>query len=83
MYEIFLSEEAKNQLKKLDKNVQDRIGSALERIKIRPHKFVKKLYNSQYYRARVDNYRILLDIRDTQLMIYVIYVGSRDKIYKS
>ena len=80
---FFLSEEAKNQLKKLDKNVQDRIGSALERIKIRPYKFVKKLYNSQYYRARVDNYRILLDIRDTQLMIYVIYVGSRDKIYKS
>ena len=83
MYEIFLSEEARNQLKRLDDTVQIKIGSALERIKIRPHKFVKRLYNSPYYRARVDNYRIILDIRDTQLMIYVIDVDTRDKIYKN
>ncbi|HLC73306.1 type II toxin-antitoxin system RelE/ParE family toxin [Candidatus Pacearchaeota archaeon] len=83
MYEIILSEEARGQLKKLDKKTKDRIGSALDRIKIRPHNFVKKLYNSKYYRTRVDNYRIILDIRDVHLIIYVIEVGNREKIYKN
>ena len=82
MYEIFLSEEAKKQLVHLDNATQERIGVALERIKIRPHDFVKRMYNGKYYRVRVDNYRIILDIQDTLLMIYVIHVDTKDKIYK-
>ena len=83
MYELILSEEAKSQLSNLDKHTRERIGSALERIKIRPHDFVKMLYNNKYYRARVDNFRIILDINDTQLIIYVIEIGRRDEIYKN
>ena len=29
------------------------------------------------------NYRIILDIQDTQLIIYVIELGLRDRIYKN
>ena len=82
MYEIILSDEAKKELAQLNPGTRERIGAALERIKIRPHKFVKRLYNSKYYRLRVDNYRIILDIQDTQLIIYVIELGLRDRIYK-
>jgi mRNA interferase RelE/StbE len=82
MYEIILTDEAKKQLTKLNSAERDRIGSAIERIKIRPHKFVKRLYKSPYYRLRVDNFRIILDIKETQLIIYVIDVDTRDKIYK-
>lgn len=82
MYEIFLSDEARKQLIKLDSFARERIGAALERIKIRPHDFVKRMYDSKYYRARVDNYRIILDIKETQLIIYVIDVDTRDKVYK-
>ena len=82
MYEIFLTAEAKKQLAKLDSSARERIGAALERIKIRPHDFVKRMYDSKYYRARVDNYRIILDIQDIKLIIYVIDVDTRDKIYK-
>ena len=82
MYEIILSSEAKKQLVELNAATRERIGAALERIKIRPYKFIKRLYNSKYYRLRVDNYRIILDIQDIQLIIYVIEIGHRDKIYK-
>ncbi|MCH7568704.1 MAG: type II toxin-antitoxin system RelE/ParE family toxin [Nanoarchaeota archaeon] len=82
MYEIVISNEAKKQLAKLSQKVRERIGSALERIKIRPHKFARRLYKSQYYRVRTDDYRIILDIKDVQLIIYVIEVGYRGKIYK-
>ncbi len=82
MYEIIFTNEAKNQLIQLPQEIRNRIGSAIERIKIRPHKFVKRLYNSNYYRARVDDYRIILDIKDMQLVIYVIEIGHRERIYK-
>jgi mRNA interferase RelE/StbE len=82
MYELILSDEAKHQLVKLNEHLQERIGVALERIKIRPHDFVKRMYNNKYYRARIDNYRIILDVLDTQLIIYVIDIDTRGNIYK-
>ena len=77
MYEIFFSDEAKKKLAQLNVGIRERIGSAIERIKIKPHKFVKRLYNSKYYRLRVDDYRVILDIQDFQLIIYVIEIGRR------
>lgn len=82
MYEIIFTDEAKKQLANLSSGIRQRIGFALERIKIRPHKFVKRLSNSKYYRLRVDDYRIILDVKDIQLIIYVIEVGHRSSIYK-
>ncbi len=82
MYEIILADEAKKKLSKLDEKTRTKIGYAFERIKIRPYKFVKRLYNSKYYRLRVDDYRIILDILNTQLIIYVIEIGHRRDIYK-
>ena len=83
MYEIIFTKEAENQLKKLNQSVQERIGSALERIKVRPHNFTKRMYDEPYYRVRVDNYRMILDIQDTALLIYVIDLDTRGNIYKN
>lgn len=82
MYELILSDIAKRQLDKLQKDLQERIGKVFERIKIRPHHFVQKLVNSDYYRLRVGDYRIILDIRDDKLIIFVIELGHRRGIYK-
>ena len=82
MYEIFFTNEAKKQLIKLSPKIREKIGSGLERIKIRPYNFVKRLYKSKYYRLRVDNYRVILDIKDMQLIIYVIEIGLRNQIYR-
>jgi len=83
MYEVIFSDSAKKQLSLLEPSVRDRIGSAIERIKIRPLKFAKRLYNSPHYRVRVDNYRIILDILETKLIIRVLEIGTRDRIYKN
>ncbi|MFH1310830.1 MAG: type II toxin-antitoxin system mRNA interferase toxin, RelE/StbE family [Nanoarchaeota archaeon] len=82
MYEIILSEKAKKQLKKLNKLTQERIGSVIERIKIRPFSYdIKKLQGTSYYRARVGEYRIILDIQQNKLIIIVIEIGHRKNIY--
>lgn len=81
-YTILFSPFAQQQLDKLEKNVQERVLSTLERIRVRPYEFVKKLTGYPYYRLRVGDYRVILDIHNDQLLIIVIEVGHRKNIYK-
>lgn len=82
MYEIEFSQTAEKQLFKLEKEVQIRIISTLERIRVRPYPHVKKLVDSPYFRLRVGMYRLILDIKEHKLIIFVIEVGHRKNIYK-
>ena len=82
MYEILFSETALKHLKKLPQNIQKRVVSVLERIKVRPYAFLRKLVVSPYFRLRVGDYRVILDVRKEQLIIFVIEVAHRKKIYK-
>ncbi|NOR49367.1 MAG: type II toxin-antitoxin system RelE/ParE family toxin [Methanosarcinaceae archaeon] len=81
-YGIIFSDRALKQLKKLEKNVQERIISTLERIKIRPQAHVTKLVGDPGYRLRVGDYRVILDIDEGNLVILVIKIGHRKKTYK-
>lgn len=81
MYEIIVSDKAKRQLAKLPKEILDRIGNALERIRIRPEHFVLRLVGSPYYRLRVGDYRVIMDILKEKLVILVLEVGHRKNIY--
>ena len=82
MYDVEFSQSAERQLLKLEKPVQQRIISALERIRIRPYPHVKKLVSSPYFRLRVGDYRVILDIQKDKLIILVLEVGHRKNIYK-
>ncbi|HHT78831.1 MAG TPA: type II toxin-antitoxin system RelE/ParE family toxin [Actinobacteria bacterium] len=81
MYEIIFSIKAKKQLIKLERNTQERIISALEKIRIRPETFVTKLIGDQGYKLRVGDYRVIMDIEKNSLIILVIKVGHRKNIY--
>ena len=79
-YGIIFSDSSLKQLKKLEKNVQERIISTLERIKIRPQAYVTKLVGDPGYRLRVGDYRVILDIDEGNLIILIIKIGHRKKI---
>ncbi len=83
MYSIIFNPQAEIQLKKLDKLIQERILNSLDRIKIRPFSYdVKKLQGTSYYRLRIGDYRIILDIKQDKLIIIIIEIGHRKNIYK-
>ena len=82
MYNLIYSESASKQIKKLDKGVRLRIISSLERIRIRPYPYVKKLVGNSYFSFRVGDYRIILDIKEDKLIILVVEVGHRRNIYQ-
>lgn len=82
VYEIIFSQKAKKQLFKLEKVIQERIISALERIRIRPETYVTKLVGDPGYKLRVGDYRVIMDIDKDNLLILVIKVGHRRNIYE-
>ena len=82
MFEIYISDRAQKQLNELPKTIQNRIGYVIERLKIRPYDIVEKIIGSPFYRAKAGSYRIILDIKNDKMIIIVIEVGHRKKIYK-
>lgn len=81
-YFLGYSKLAEAQIKKLDKSLQKRIISKLERIRVRPFSYVKKLIGVPEYSLRVGDYRIILDIVEGKLIILVLELGHRKNVYK-
>lgn len=82
MYRVVISSKAERQLKKLERDLQERIISALERARIRPEAHFKKLVGEEAYSLRTGDYRVIADIIKSKLIILVLKVGHRKKIYK-
>jgi mRNA interferase RelE/StbE len=82
MFDIFFTSESKKFLKKLNEDDSKRIVSIIERCRVRPHSFVKKIVSSPYFRLRVGDYRVILDIKAGKLIIIVVEIGHRRNIYK-
>ena len=82
LYEIVFSQKAKKQLFKLEKSIQERIISALERIRIRPQSYITKLVGDPGYKLRVGDYRLIMDIDKGKLLVLVIKIGHRKNIYE-
>ena len=82
MFFIEFTATARKQLVKLPRDVQIGIIAVLERIRIRPYSYVKRLAGNKLYRLRVGDYRVILDINRNKLIIIVITIGNRSNIYK-
>ena len=81
-YRIIFTTHAKKSIQKLPEKVKSRIEAALLRIQTRPFDFVEKMTNHPFFKLRVGEYRIILDIRDNELIILVVEAGHRRNIYK-
>ena len=81
MYSVEFSKQAENQFNKLPKEIQERVINVLDRIKIRPYYFVKRLVGSLNYRLRIGDYRAILEIKQNKLLILVLELGHRKNIY--
>ena len=75
LYEVIFSQKAKKQLFKLEKVIQERIISALERIRIRPEAYITKLVGDPGYKLRVGDYRVIVDIDKGNLLVLVIKIN--------
>ena len=86
-WRILFSPIAAKQLRKLDRQSQLLIGRYLKRIEQSdsPYDFGKSLVGDKtgIWRYRVGKFRILCDIRETELIVEIITIDKRDKVYRS
>ena len=82
MYGVLFSATARKKLEKFERATQKRIVSALERIRVRPEDHLKRIVGSPYHRLRVGDYRVIVGVQKDKLVILVITIGHRKKVYK-
>lgn len=81
MYCIQFVESAAKEFRHLEKEDQKRVGSVLERMRVRPHEFALRLSGSGAYRIRAGKLRIIVDIQKEDKQIIVLRIGNREKVY--
>ena len=85
-YKVIIREKAEKQLNKLDNSIKLKIMRYIKQNLFdtdNPKKFGKALrYNLKgFWRYRVENYRIIVKIEENELLILVVQIDKRDKIY--
>lgn len=84
MYEIKFSKKAEKSYRKLPIPIKIRIDQKLEYLKNTPRGAdTKKLVGEDAYRTRVGDYRIVYEIDDKKIIVWIVDVGPRGSIYRS
>ncbi len=81
-YKIIWSIKAADQMRRLDRSVAKRIYEKVDQLYQNPERFVEKLVRHPYYRLRVGDYRVILDIKHESVRILILKVGHRSRIYE-
>ncbi len=83
MYQVVVDRLVLKQLAKIPAPYFDKITDALKNLTAnpRPHGYVK-LKGRMGYRIRVGNYRIIYNIQDNVLTVFVLLIGNRKDVYE-
>ena len=81
-WQVIWSEKSVKQLKRIDKKNAQAIYDAVLDCVQDPFKNVSRLTNSPFYRLRIGNYRVILDLQQNKLIIFVVEIDHRSRIYK-
>jgi len=87
IYNVFLSNKAGKQYKKLDSHIRDKIKSNLDGLRKHPHKAftLSGKYAGLRYLKIVHKgvmYRIVYDISEKSKEVLIIFLGTRENFYK-
>lgn len=84
-YSVCWKPTAEKELRALPKATIQAVIAAVERLAINPYPAnTKKLKGTSKacFRVRTGNYRIIYEVQDQELIIYIIEVGHRKDIYR-
>lgn len=82
MYEIILSKRVEKFIDKLNSQDRERIILSLDKLRIRPESYLKRLVGNKSYKFRVGDYRLIVDLENDKLLVLVVDIGHRNNIYK-
>jgi len=80
-YSLFLSDAAIKDFGKLTKPISQRIFDKIESILDDPYRTAERCEGYPYFHQRIGAYRAVLKIDDSTMLISVVKVGLRKKVY--
>jgi mRNA interferase RelE/StbE len=81
-WQVVWSEKSVKQLEKINKKDTRRIYDCVLDCANDPFRTTVRLTGSSFFRLRVGNYRVILDLQQNRLIVFVIEVDLRKRIYK-
>jgi len=82
-YQIILKNPAKKFIKKLDEHIKKRIIKKIKLIKQNPREGIPLVGNLKgLWKIRDGEYRTIYQIVQNKLIIYILNINNRKKIYK-
>lgn len=81
-WQVVWSKKSVRQLEKINKKNAQQIYDSILDCTQDPFKNVTRLNNSSFYRLRVGNYRVILDLQQEKMIIFVVETDHRGRIYK-
>jgi len=82
MYLIIFEKKALDFLNKLEADLKERIWGKLQQCKENPFHFLEHLEEIEGYKLRVGDYRLIIDIDQTNKILKVLKAGHRKNIYE-
>lgn len=84
-WNIKWSPTAQKQLQKITKSntvIAQQIVKRLEEIMDNPFDLTDKLHGTDLRKLRVGSYRVIMSLEEQKIIIFIVEVGYRSKIYK-
>ncbi len=81
MFQIELTDTAKNFLKKLHKKDAEIVLKKIYLIRENPYRFLKRLQGKKLWRLRIGDYRAIIDVIISMNKIIVVRIGHRKNVY--
>jgi mRNA interferase RelE/StbE len=82
-YEVIIRPAAQRALRRADRPIQRRLVNAMTDLATDPRPHGAKALKDQHglLRIRVGDYRVVYEVRDSELVVYVVTLGHRSKVY--
>lgn len=81
MFQIEITETAKNFLKGIQKKDVEMVLKKIYSIRDNPYRFLKRLKGEKLWRLRIGDYRAKVDLIISMNKIIVVRIGHRKNIY--
>ena len=83
-YKVIFAKSVKKDFRKIPKLEVSKILNEIVHLAKNPRSSkTKKLKGEKLYRLRVGNYRVIYDIQDNLMLIFVVKLGHRSDIYRN
>ncbi len=82
MYQVVIEKQAQKQLAKIPPPDSIKVVTALKELAANPRPYgYKKLKGRPGYRIRVGDYRIIYQVKDNVLTVFILLIGHRREVY--